>query len=86
VCCRIVRSKGTFRSVTLEWQILVNGSLVNPGEEFAQQRGFVTFEEGEIAKSLKITSLADGIPEYNEEYVVKIVNVTGTFLYDATLS
>ena len=75
---RINRSKGTFTNVTLNWEILSSSRLlVTDGSEFIKTRGTLLFREGISSEILSLLVRSDGIPELNESFYVRIVNVTG---------
>ncbi|XP_077203699.1 adhesion G-protein coupled receptor V1 isoform X3 [Paroedura picta] len=73
----IVRCRGYFGNVSLTWQLFENGSSLDPGEEFHDVSGIVWFRDGEGSKSITLHAISDKIPEFNEFYILKLVNATG---------
>lgn len=74
---RILRHRGHFGNVSLTWQLFHNGSTLKPGEEFYETCGTVYFMDGEGSKPIVLHALSDKIPEFNEFYILKLVNVSG---------
>ncbi|KAM4753534.1 adhesion G-protein coupled receptor V1 isoform 2-T3 [Cyanocitta cristata] len=73
----ILRHRGHFGNVSLTWQLFHNGSTLKPGEEFYETCGTVYFMDGEGSKPIVLHALSDKIPEFNEFYILKLVNVSG---------
>ncbi|XP_048148591.1 adhesion G-protein coupled receptor V1 isoform X5 [Corvus hawaiiensis] len=73
----ILRHRGHFGNVSLTWQLFHNGSTLKPGEEFYETCGTVYFMDGEGSKPIVLHALSDKIPEFNEFYSLKLVNVSG---------
>ncbi|KAJ6669788.1 hypothetical protein lerEdw1_000337 [Lerista edwardsae] len=75
----VLRHRGCFGNVSLVWQLFENGSALNPGEEFYEVSGTVWFTDGEGSKPITLHALPDKIPEFNEFYILKLVNASGGF-------
>lgn len=74
---RVLRHRGHFGNVSLTWQLFDNDSALTPGEEFYETYGTLCFIDGEGSKPITLHAISDGIPEFNEFYVLKLVNVSG---------
>ncbi|OWK61600.1 G-protein coupled receptor 98, partial [Lonchura striata] len=73
----ILRHRGHFGNVSLTWQLFHNDSTLKPGEEFYETYGTVYFMDGEGSKQILLHAVSDKIPEFNEFYILKLVNVSG---------
>ncbi|XP_032297180.1 adhesion G-protein coupled receptor V1 isoform X2 [Coturnix japonica] len=73
----ILRHRGHFGNVSLSWQLFDNSSALRPGEEFYETNGTVFFMDGERSKPVTLHAIADRIPEFNEFYILKLVNASG---------
>ncbi|NXU16592.1 GPR98 protein, partial [Pardalotus punctatus] len=73
----ILRHRGHFGNVSLTWQLFHNDSTLKPGEEFCETYGTVYFMDGEGSKPIVLHAISDKIPEFNEFYILKLVNVSG---------
>lgn len=51
--------------------------MLRPGEEFYETYGTVFFMDGEGSKPITLHAISDGIPEFNEFYILKLVNASG---------
>uniref|UniRef100_A0A8C7EBG5 Adhesion G-protein coupled receptor V1 n=1 Tax=Nothoprocta perdicaria TaxID=30464 RepID=A0A8C7EBG5_NOTPE len=69
--------RGHFGNVSLTWQLLENDSALKPGEEFYETYGTVLFMDGEVTKPITLHAISDRIPEFNEFYILKLVNASG---------
>ncbi|KAK2502262.1 hypothetical protein MC885_005409, partial [Smutsia gigantea] len=76
---RILRHRGHFGSVSVAWQLFQNDSALQTGQEFYETSGTVNFMDGEGAKPIILHAFPDKIPEFNEFYVLKLVNISGGF-------
>lgn len=72
-----MRERGTFGNVSVSWQLFFNGTFLEPGQEFSESSGIVVFTTGEVASPVALHALPDGIPEFNETYVLRLLNVSG---------
>ncbi|XP_030367415.1 adhesion G-protein coupled receptor V1 [Strigops habroptila] len=73
----VLRHRGHFGNVSLTWQLFGNVSALRPGEEFYETYGTLCFIDGEGSKPITLHAISDGIPEFNEFYVLKLVNASG---------
>ncbi|XP_075398780.1 adhesion G-protein coupled receptor V1 [Tenrec ecaudatus] len=73
----ILRHRGHFGNVSVAWQVFQNESALRPGQEFYETSGTVNFMDGEGAKPIILHAFADKIPEFNEFYILKLVNISG---------
>ncbi|XP_054434571.1 adhesion G-protein coupled receptor V1 [Pteronotus mesoamericanus] len=73
----IVRQRGHFGNVSVAWQLFQNDSALHPGQEFYETSGTVNFMDGEGAKPIILHAFPDKIPEFNEFYMLKLVNISG---------
>ncbi|NXH80376.1 GPR98 protein, partial [Edolisoma coerulescens] len=73
----ILRHRGHFGNVSLTWQLFHNDSTLAPGEEFCETYGTVYFMDGEGSKPIVLHAVSDKIPEFNEFYILKLVNISG---------
>uniref|UniRef100_A0A8C5UHL5 Adhesion G-protein coupled receptor V1 n=1 Tax=Malurus cyaneus samueli TaxID=2593467 RepID=A0A8C5UHL5_9PASS len=72
----ILRHRGHFGNVSLTWQLFHNDSALKSGEEFCETYGTVYFMDGEGSKPIVLHAISDKIPEFNEFYILKLVNVS----------
>lgn len=61
----------------MTWHLFENGSALDPGEEFHEVSGTVWFKDGEGSKPITLHAISDKIPEFNEFYILTLVNATG---------
>ncbi|NWU68697.1 GPR98 protein, partial [Pterocles burchelli] len=73
----VLRHRGHFGNVSLIWQLFDNDSVLRPGEEFYETYGSLHFMDGEGSKPITLHAISDGIPEFNEFYILKLVNASG---------
>nr|XP_031304026.1 adhesion G-protein coupled receptor V1 [Camelus dromedarius] len=73
----ILRHRGHFGNVSVAWQLFQNDSALHPGQEFYETSGTVNFMDGEGAKPVILHAFPDKIPEFNEFYILKLVNISG---------
>ncbi|NWU90141.1 GPR98 protein, partial [Upupa epops] len=73
----ILRHRGHFGNVSLTWQLFDNGSALQPGEEFYETYGTVDFVDGEESKPITLRAISDRVPEFNEFYILKLLNASG---------
>ncbi|XP_056394317.1 adhesion G-protein coupled receptor V1 isoform X2 [Hyla sarda] len=76
---KVLRDRGHFGSVSLYWQIMQNGSVLKPGQEFAVTSGILWFNDQDTFKYITLHAVSDQIPEFNEFYILKLVNISGGF-------
>lgn len=72
-----MRHRGHFGNVSVAWQLFQNDSALQPGQEFYETSGTVNFMDGEGAKPIILHAFPDEIPEFNEFYILKLVNISG---------
>lgn len=72
-----MRQRGTFGNVSVSWHLFVNDSFLKLGQEFTETCGTVLFTNGEQSLPITLHALADGIPEFNEIYTLRLLNVSG---------
>ncbi|XP_054544211.1 adhesion G-protein coupled receptor V1 isoform X2 [Talpa occidentalis] len=73
----ILRHRGPFGNVSVAWQLFQNDSALHPGQEFYETSGTVNFMDGEKAKPIILHAFPDKIPEFNEFYILKLINISG---------
>ncbi|XP_068782490.1 adhesion G-protein coupled receptor V1 [Struthio camelus] len=73
----VLRHRGHFGNVSLTWQLFENDSALKPGEEFYETYGTMYFMDGEGSKPITLRAILDRIPEFNEFYILKLVNASG---------
>nr|XP_021553254.1 G-protein coupled receptor 98 [Neomonachus schauinslandi] len=73
----ILRHRGHFGNVSVAWHLFQNDSALQPGQEFYETSGIVNFMDGEEAKPIILCAFPDKIPEFNEFYILKLVNISG---------
>ncbi|XP_048187347.1 adhesion G-protein coupled receptor V1 [Perognathus longimembris pacificus] len=73
----VLRDRGYFGDVSVSWKLFQNDSALQPGQEFYETEGTVNIMDGEGAKPIIIHAFPDKIPEFNEFYILKLVNISG---------
>uniref|UniRef100_G1KP04 Adhesion G-protein coupled receptor V1 n=1 Tax=Anolis carolinensis TaxID=28377 RepID=G1KP04_ANOCA len=73
----VLRQRGHFGNVSLAWQLFENNSTLDPGEEFFEVSGVIQFRDGEWSQPITLHAIPDKIPEFNEFYILKLVNTSG---------
>ncbi|MBZ3889709.1 G-protein coupled receptor 98, partial [Sciurus carolinensis] len=73
----ILRHRGHFGNVSVAWQLFQNDSVLQHGQEFYETSGTVNFMDGEGAKPIILHAFPDKIPEFNEFYILKLINISG---------
>ena len=68
------RTEGLFGNLTVQWET-VSGSAA--GADFSPQRGSVIITAGVREATLPIVILEDSIPEFAEQFMVRLVSVAG---------
>ena len=71
----IKRERGNFNDVAVSWSIYADKHDVE--KEFKVWDDVVIFTEGQILKNLTIHALKDGVPEIDEDYLLKITDSSG---------
>uniref|UniRef100_A0AAV2MS74 Staphylococcus aureus surface protein A n=1 Tax=Knipowitschia caucasica TaxID=637954 RepID=A0AAV2MS74_KNICA len=75
----VLRSRGIFGNVTIFWQLYSNDSVTQLEErqEFTNTSGTITFTSHEKRKAIILEAISDKLPEMDEFYVLRLVNITG---------
>ena len=64
--------------MTVTWEILSNVRVaLNNNGEFVKAKGNLVFREGSTREFLSINVRNDGVPELNETFYIRLINVTG---------
>ena len=65
--------------MSVYWRLYANDSLtpLEEGQEFANTSGAVTFTTGEQSRPIVLEAISEGLPEFNEYYVLRLVNISG---------
>ena len=74
-----MRSGGHHSEVVVYWQIFSKDTKIAlpAGEDFEYTEGNVTFSDMQTVGSAELVVIPDGIPEYAEEFILVLVNVSG---------
>lgn len=77
--CSVLRARGHFGDVTVFWQLFANDSVspLEENEEFANTSGSIAFTTGEKSKPIILQAISDKLPEFNEFFVLRLVNISG---------
>uniref|UniRef100_A0A3P8TGE6 Adhesion G-protein coupled receptor V1 n=1 Tax=Amphiprion percula TaxID=161767 RepID=A0A3P8TGE6_AMPPE len=77
----VLRARGHFGNVTVFWQLFANDSVTSleENQEFANTSGSITFITGEETKPIVLEAISDKDPEFNEDFVLRLVNISGGF-------
>lgn len=77
----VLRERGHFGNVTVFWQLFANDSvtLLEENQEFINTSGSITFTTGEETKPIVLQAISDTLPEFNEFFILKLVNISGKF-------
>ncbi|KAM6965415.1 adhesion G-protein coupled receptor V1 [Aplochiton taeniatus] len=75
----VLRGRGHFGNVTVYWRLYANASALGEGQEFTNTSGLVTFTTGETRKPIVLEAVSDKLPEFNEFYVLRLVNISGGY-------
>ncbi|XP_077417871.1 adhesion G-protein coupled receptor V1 isoform X3 [Vanacampus margaritifer] len=75
----VLRARGHFGNVTVFWHVYANDSITPllESEEFTNTSGSITFTTGEDSKAIVLEAISDKLPEFNEFFVLKLVNISG---------
>lgn len=65
--------------MTVFWQLFANDSVtpLEENQEFANTSGSIAFTTGEETKHIVLQAISDKLPEFNEFFVLKLVNISG---------
>uniref|UniRef100_A0A3Q2DXJ8 Adhesion G-protein coupled receptor V1 n=1 Tax=Cyprinodon variegatus TaxID=28743 RepID=A0A3Q2DXJ8_CYPVA len=77
----VLRARGHFGNVTVFWQLFANDSAtpLEENQEFANTSGSITFITGEESKPISLEAISDKRPEFNEFFVLRLVNISGGY-------
>lgn len=77
--CSVLRARGHFGNVTVFWQLFANDSVtpLKENQDFTNTSGSITFITGEKTKPIVLEAISDKLPEFNEFYVLRLVNISG---------
>ncbi|XP_056276017.1 adhesion G-protein coupled receptor V1 [Pseudoliparis swirei] len=77
----ILRARGHFGNVTVFWRLFANDSVspLEENQEFTNTSGSITFAPGEETKPIVLEAISDKLPEFNEFFVLRLVNISGGF-------
>ncbi|XP_031160888.2 adhesion G-protein coupled receptor V1 isoform X2 [Sander lucioperca] len=77
----VLRTRGHFGNVTVFWQLFANDSVtpLEKQQEFSNTSGSITFTTGEEAKPIVLGAISDKLPEFNEFFVLRLVNISGGY-------
>lgn len=53
-------------------------------QEFTNTSGLITFTTGEETKPVVLEAISDKLPEFNELFVLRLVNISGEFKIKVT--
>ncbi|XP_070760191.1 adhesion G-protein coupled receptor V1 [Enoplosus armatus] len=77
----VLRARGHFGNVTVFWQLFANDSVtpLEDIQEFTNTSGSITFTTGEETKPIVLEANSDKLPEFNEFFVLRLVNISGGY-------
>ncbi|KAM9822621.1 adhesion G-protein coupled receptor V1 isoform 2-T2 [Syngnathus typhle] len=77
----VSRARGHFGNVTVFWHLYANDSITPllESQEFTDTSGSITFTTGEDFKAIVLEAISDGLPEFNESFVLRLVNISGGY-------
>lgn len=75
----VLRARGHFGNVTVFWHLYANDSITPllERQEFTNTSGSITFTTGEDFKVIVLEAVSDTLPEFDEYFVLKLVNISG---------
>ncbi|CAB1321522.1 unnamed protein product [Coregonus sp. 'balchen'] len=73
----VIRARGHFGNVTVFWRLYANDTALEPGQEFINNFGSITFTTGEETKPIVLEAISDKLPEFNEFYILRLTNISG---------
>uniref|UniRef100_A0A8B9KGD3 Adhesion G protein-coupled receptor V1 n=1 Tax=Astyanax mexicanus TaxID=7994 RepID=A0A8B9KGD3_ASTMX len=68
-----------FGNVTVFWQLFANDTPLEPHQEFVNTSGFIVFTTGEKTKPIVLEAISDKMPEFNEFYELRLMNISGGY-------
>uniref|UniRef100_A0A665TER5 Adhesion G-protein coupled receptor V1 n=1 Tax=Echeneis naucrates TaxID=173247 RepID=A0A665TER5_ECHNA len=76
----VFRTRGHFGNVTVFWQLFANDSVTPLDEnQFTHTSGFITFTTGVKTKPIILEAISDKLPEFNEFFILRLVNISGGY-------
>ncbi|KAI3372466.1 hypothetical protein L3Q82_022949 [Scortum barcoo] len=77
----VLRARGHFGNVTVFWQLFANDSVtpLEENQEFTNTSGSITFTTGKETKPIVLEAISDKLPEFNEFFVLRLVNISGGY-------
>ncbi|KAM3610925.1 uncharacterized protein V6R79_010649 [Siganus canaliculatus] len=77
----VLRERGHFGNVTVFWQLFTNDSVtpLEENQEFTNTSGSIIFTTGEETKPIVLEAISDKLPEFNEFFVLGLVNISGGY-------
>ncbi|KAK7934133.1 hypothetical protein WMY93_005029 [Mugilogobius chulae] len=75
----VLRSRGIFGNVTVFWQLYSNDSVtpLEESQQFKNTSGTITFTSLEKSKPIVLEAISDMVPEMDEFYILRLVNISG---------
>ncbi len=73
----VLRDRGYFGNVTIYWQLFANDTPLEPHQEFLNTSGSIVFHTGEKIKPIVLEAISDKLPEFNEFYELRLMNISG---------
>ncbi|XP_041464132.1 adhesion G-protein coupled receptor V1-like [Lytechinus variegatus] len=74
----VVRERGSFGIVQVNWVVTTNtSSPLSDNEDFEEVGGYVEFAASQIQGTITLRTLADGIPEFNENFLLTLTSTDG---------
>ncbi|XP_026199339.1 adhesion G-protein coupled receptor V1 [Anabas testudineus] len=77
----VLRERGHFGNVTVFWQLFANDSVtpLTENQEFTNTSGFIIFTTGDMIKPIVVKAISDKLPEFNEFFILRLVNISGGY-------
>ncbi|KAM7391822.1 hypothetical protein PAMP_022479 [Pampus punctatissimus] len=77
----VLRARGHFGNVTVFWQLYANDSItpLDENQEFTNTSGSITFTTGEEFKPIVLEAISDKLPEFNEFFILRLINISGGY-------
>ncbi|KAK9974393.1 hypothetical protein ABG768_022494 [Culter alburnus] len=75
----VLRDRGHFGNVTIYWQLFANDTPLEPHQEFLNTSGSIVFHTGEKTKPIVLEAISDKLPEFNEFYELRLINISGGY-------
>ncbi|XP_053337317.1 adhesion G-protein coupled receptor V1 [Clarias gariepinus] len=75
----VIRTRGHFGNVTVFWQLFANYTPLELSQEFVNTSGFIVFTTGENTKPIVLEAISDKIPEFNEFFELRLMNISGGY-------